>query len=90
MKQKKLLKTSKYLLRVNYFFIIVYSFYIILNLNSNNETVIDELIKKFFQLQLEFNSKLTETLTERENVIQNLKETTNLVKNEIISQYKVK
>lgn len=56
---------------------------------SDNETVIDELIKNFVQKQLELNSKLTSSLTEKENTMNHLKETINLVKNVIISQYKV-
>jgi len=56
---------------------------------SDNEIVCDEVLKKLFQKQIELESNLSNLLTEKEHVFKNLKETTNLVKNEVISQYKV-
>lgn len=56
---------------------------------SDNEIVSDEVLKKLFQKQIELESNLSNLLAEKEHVFKNLKETTNLVKNEIISQYKV-
>jgi len=45
---------------------------------------------KLFQNQLELKSKLSSSLDEKDRVIKQFKETTIVVKNEIISQYKVK
>lgn len=56
---------------------------------SDNTNVYDELLKKLFQKQLELESNLSNSLIEKEHVFENLKKTTHLVKNEIISQYKV-
>ncbi|XP_026819663.1 uncharacterized protein LOC113558414 [Rhopalosiphum maidis] len=58
--------------------------------NSDNEIVCDEVLKKLFQKQIELESNLSNLLTEKEHVFKILKETTNLVKNEVISQYKLK
>jgi len=51
--------------------------------------VYDEVLKKLFQKQLELESNLSNSLTEKDRVFENLKKTTHLVKNDIISQYKV-
>lgn len=50
----------------------------------------NELQQKIFQRQLEQESKLSNLLTEKRCVMNRLFETVTLVKNDIISQYKVK
>lgn len=57
---------------------------------NDNEIAYDEVLKKLFQNQLMLESKLSNLLTEKDHVFKNLKETTQLVKNEIINQYKLK
>ncbi|XP_022163307.1 uncharacterized protein LOC111028850 [Myzus persicae] len=58
--------------------------------NNDNEIVYDEVLKKLYQKQLELESNLSNSITEKEHVFENLKKTTQLVKNDVISQYKLK
>ncbi|XP_060857350.1 dynein heavy chain-like protein 2 [Metopolophium dirhodum] len=58
--------------------------------NKDNTIVYDEVLKKLFEKQLELESNLSNSITEKEHVFENLKKATHLVKNEVISQYKLK
>ncbi|XP_025207495.1 interaptin-like [Melanaphis sacchari] len=58
--------------------------------NSEDDIEYEKVLETLFQEQIELESNLSNLLAEKENVLKNLKETTNLVKNEIISQYKLK
>lgn len=80
--------TSKYIFYFNFFIIFSHT-YIYLYFKSDNEIVYDEVLKKLFQKQLELESNLSNSLTEKERVLENLKKITHLVKNDVISQYKV-
>lgn len=56
-------------------------------MKSDNDSISNELLMK---KQAELKSKLNTRMAEKENVIKNFEETTILVKNDIINQYKVK
>ncbi|KAL5238224.1 hypothetical protein ACI65C_005634 [Semiaphis heraclei] len=58
--------------------------------DNDNEIVYDEVLKKLFQKQLELESNLSNSLIEKEHVFENLKKITHMVKNDVISQYKLK
>lgn len=56
-------------------------------MKSDNDSISNELLMK---KQAELKSKLNTRMAEKENVIKNFEETTILVKNDIINQYKVR
>jgi len=80
--------TSKYFFGLDFFIILSHT-YMRLYFKSDNTIVYDEVLKKLFQKQLELETNLSNSITEKEQVFENLKKTTHLVKNEVISQYKV-
>lgn len=69
----------------HYTFMFVYNFFFL----SDNKIAYGEIIEKLLKMQLELESNLSNSLSEKEHALENLKKTTSLVKNEIINQYKV-
>ncbi|VVC44646.1 Hypothetical protein CINCED_3A024027 [Cinara cedri] len=62
----------------------------IVECNGDSENVFNESLGNIFQIQLELKSKLSSSVTEKKNTINHLKNTTQRVKNEIISQFKLR
>jgi len=80
--------TSKFFFGLHFFIILSHT-YMRLYFKSDSKIVYDEVLEKLFEKQLELESNLSNSLTEKEHVFENLKKSTHLVKNEVISQYKV-